>query len=391
MDKADQENLSTSEAEKVQYQRHPSLFARCVSGPDCEASLEDRPDSPLSSGKLFFARQVTAPAVLQVSDWHLRQDDMTVLYEGSSTSFTNSKVMRSRAFSSRSANARSGSTTPSSGAMEVDVAVKSVALDDDGHELAMMRRECEMLSKLGQSHPHITGALGFGECDSEMLLLMRFASEGDLHHFAPSGSCFEEVQANRFAQQMLSALAYCEEHRIVHTGMKPQNILITLAEGRLLAQLTDFGHAQIIPEDQTFLQLEDEIEGSYGYIPPEVKHKKQLGFAADLFALGVNLFRLLSSYDPFYPASAVDSELLFDSVCWDPLSKMSQDLVTQLLAPDPSTRGSAEVLKGHPWFTVGEASLVGKPRAAFAPLPRENVDFHTLEDAARVWSSLQPM
>ena len=96
--------LAVSQAEKVQYQRHPSLFARCralswgragdfgplasalkidrrlrraagVSGPDCEASLEDRPggipeprntvhvgpvllrpDSPLSSGKLFFAR-----------------------------------------------------------------------------------------------------------------------------------------------------------------------------------------------------------------------------------------------------------------------------------------------------------------------------------------------
>ena len=146
------------------------------------------------------------------------------------------------------------------------------------------------------------------------------------------------------------------------------------------------------------------------------------------FALRAAVLAICSrGYDPFYPArlpmlqvgagswqpsaeaSAVDSELLFDSVCWDPLSKMSQDplrdnhviknqsktccwqyfaglvfvkhcksrtcheeprhetsvelgigfledLVTQLLAPDPSTRGSAEVLKGaatecgHPWF-----------------------------------------
>jgi len=322
---------------------------------------------------------------MQVADYYLRSEMMTV-YEGSNTLIANSKVRRSSAFRETSSG---DDISPKS--LEVDVAVKSVALNEDDCDLAMMRRECEILNRLGHSHPHIMPALGFAECESEMVLLMRFASEGDLNRLAPSGACFEEVQAKRLGQQMMSALSFLEEHRIIHGDVKPQNVLLTLAEGRLLAQLTDFGLAQELPEGQTYIKL-NEVPGSYGYIASEVKHRKQISFAADLFALGVILFRLLGSYDPFHPASNVDSELIFDEECWDPLSQLAQDLVTRLLNPNPALRGLAtQILKGDLWFCTDESQLVGKERSGFAPTPVKNVDFHTLEDSRTVWKVLQPV
>eukprot|EP00913_Durusdinium_trenchii_P011374 g10685.t1 len=146
---------------------------------------------------------------------------MTVLYEGSRTLLANSKVRRSSAYRETSEDAN-GYSPKSTKSVEVDVAVKSVALNEDDCDLAMMRRECEILNRLGagpkcfreiqrialakwifmmlpsnegHSHPHIMPALGFAEFASEMVLLMRFASEGDLSRLAPSGSCFEEIQA----------------------------------------------------------------------------------------------------------------------------------------------------------------------------------------------------
>ncbi|CAK9004663.1 Calcium/calmodulin-dependent protein kinase type I (CaMK-I) [Durusdinium trenchii] len=347
------------------------------------------PRLPKDDEGSHFHRQVTAPAVMQVADYFLRPE-MTVLYEGSRTLLANSKVRRSSAYRETSEDAN-GYSPKSTKSVEVDVAVKSVALNEDDCDLAMMRRECEILNRLGHSHPHIMPALGFAEFASEMVLLMRFASEGDLSRLAPSGSCFEEIQAQRLGKQVMSALAFLEEHRIIHGDVKPQNVLLTLAEGRLLAQLTDFGLAQELPPGQPYLKM-DEVPGSYGYIASEVKHRRHISFAADLFALGVILFRLLGSYDPFHPASDVDSELIFDEECWDPLSPLSQDTVTRLLSPNPATRGFAtKLLKGDPWFNADESQLVGKARTGFAPTPVQNVDFHTLEDSATVWKVLQPV
>ncbi|CAE7226050.1 unnamed protein product, partial [Symbiodinium microadriaticum] len=67
----------------------------------------------------------------------------------------------------------------------------------------------------------------------------------------------------------------------VHGDVKPQNVLISLGQGAFLAQLTDFGLSREIPEGEPFVLLEH-VQGSYGFVPSEVKHKRQLSFAADL-------------------------------------------------------------------------------------------------------------
>eukprot|EP00437_Effrenium_voratum_P021812 CAMPEP_0181414954 /NCGR_PEP_ID=MMETSP1110-20121109/9769_1 /TAXON_ID=174948 /ORGANISM="Symbiodinium sp., Strain CCMP421" /LENGTH=471 /DNA_ID=CAMNT_0023537845 /DNA_START=33 /DNA_END=1446 /DNA_ORIENTATION=- len=355
------------------------VFTRCLS--DDEPPMER--DSPLhaalSRTSTSFNRQVTAPAVMQVANFFL-DAEMTVLYEGNNSSLTNSKVRRSSVISCKSDETDVVSA-------DLDVAVKSVSLADDASNLAMLRRECEILRRLGH-HPHIMSALAYEECECEMILVTRLASEGDLSRLAPIGSCLEELQVRRLTQQLLSAFQYLEEKRIVHGDVKPQNVLISLGQGAFLAQLTDFGLSREIPEGEPFVLLEH-VQGSYGFVPSEVKHKRQLSFAADLFALGVMTFRLLSSYDPFYPASAVDSELLFDSDCWEPLSSMAKDLRSACSRPTlQQARGTAsELLSGDKWLQADEAALALE-RGSASPTPLPIIGFHSLEAAAELWKAL---
>eukprot|EP00931_Biecheleriopsis_adriatica_P004964 TRINITY_DN106546_c0_g1_i1.p1 TRINITY_DN106546_c0_g1~~TRINITY_DN106546_c0_g1_i1.p1 ORF type:complete len:416 (+),score=95.06 TRINITY_DN106546_c0_g1_i1:72-1319(+) len=346
-------------------------------------SLSD-PDSLPEVGKFDevlhtdFCRRVTAPAVLQVAEWQLDQD-MEVLHASSSSCLTNSKVWRTLA--------RSTSTDLAS---EADVAVKSVSFSEDDCSIAMLRRECSFLQELGNCHPHILPMLAFTEIETELMMVTKLAPDGDLSRLAPAGSCLEEVQVQRLDKQLLSALAYLQDMRMVHGDLKPQNVFLTEVEGRLLAQLADFGLSAKVPAGEAWIELE-QVQGSYGFVAAEVKHQKRLSFAADLFALGVITFRLLSSYDPFYPASAVESELLFDAECWEPLTAESKALVEALLAPQPELRGSApELLKGNRWLTTDETFFArAGPRSSAAPRPLQICGFHSLEASARLWSAMR--
>jgi len=325
-----------------------------------------------------FDRQMTAPAVLQVANWMI-DGEMTTLYESSSSSLTNSKVRRT--------SIRPSFDLDDPLHDEVEAVVKSVALGPDDGSLAMLKRECKILEELGDSHPHVLPSLGFAELGSEMMLITRLAPNGDLSQLVPSGSCLEELQVRRLHMQLLSALSFLQSRRIVHGDVKPQNVLLNLIEDAHMVQLADFGLAMKLDSDVVELQ---HVQGSYGFIPAEVKHHKRLSFAADLFALGVMTFRLLSSYDPFHPASAVESQLEFDDACWLPLSTESKELVTQLLSPEPERRGAAkDLLEGNPWFGADETALVGEARLPSSPRPLKTPGFHTLEASEQYWPLLR--
>lgn len=288
----------------------------------------------------------------------------------------NSKVRRTTATNSRH------------GRVE-EVAVKSVALGDDATNLAMMRRECKILLELGDNHRHILPMLGCAVIDAEHVLLTRLAPDGDLSAFIREGRCLHEVQARRLNLQLMSALAYLRERHIVHGDVKPNNVVLTKVKDAFSVELGDFGLAERVPAGKEFVKISS-VRGSYGFIPHEVKSRLQLGYAADVFALGVMTFLALSSYGPFHPASQVEVTLEFDPVCWEPLSAAAKAYVIQLLDINPDRRGTASgLLKGHKWLSAEESDLAPSPfveREKFAPSPNP-ATFHTLEEPAKIPSS----
>lgn len=348
----------------------------CLSDIDLNEDLLPRTPNNNRYGarKQTWGRCVTAPPAIRVGDWTLH-GDMYVLHDNSKF-LSNSTVTRAVAQSPGHQNNRLA-----------DVAVKIVPTDGDGTDLEMMRRELRILKELGDGHPNILPMLGCTEVGKDLVMLMKLASDGDLSKVVPPGSCLPCIQVRRLNLQLVSALQYLHSKRIVHGDVKPQNMLLTSAQGALLVQLGDYGLARKIPEGEKFVRLES-VQGSYGFIPAEVKFRKELGFAADLFALGVVTFRLLASYEPFHPASCVEAPLQHDPHCWSPLSQQAKSYTAKLLDVDPEKRGTAaELLQGHPWLTIPEGLLVGSQRGFLSPRPLDGVVFHDLKACKRIWLS----
>src|SRR5215213_8333982 len=93
--------------------------------------------------------------------------------------------------------------------------------------------------------------------------------------------------------QIAEALDYAHAHRVIHRDVKPANILIT-ADNRV--KITDFGIARL---DSSNLTQEGQLLGTPNYMAPEQIQGREVDHRADLFALGVVLYEMLTRHKPF--------------------------------------------------------------------------------------------
>ncbi|KAG7211529.1 hypothetical protein KM043_010791 [Ampulex compressa] len=88
------------------------------------------------------------------------------------------------------------------------------------------------------------------------------------------------------------ALEFCHNAGVIHTDVKPANILIA-ASGR--AKLSDFGSSILIGETYK----SDTFHGTPGYAAPEVLKGSTPTTASDIYSLGISAWQLLSNKLPF--------------------------------------------------------------------------------------------
>ena len=99
------------------------------------------------------------------------------------------------------------------------------------------------------------------------------------------------------ARQLCAGLAAAHQAGIVHRDLKPSNIILTTNEnGEVRAVITDFGLA-------TESRLESTIEGGTPrYMAPEIWEEHKSGKAADVYALGVILYEMITGTESFQPS-----------------------------------------------------------------------------------------
>ena len=100
--------------------------------------------------------------------------------------------------------------------------------------------------------------------------------------------------ALNYIDQLLEAVAYAHENRVIHCDIKPENFI--LFEGNRV-RLTDFGISKIALATRTIL---GSGAGTVGYLAPE----QALGlpsFRSDVFSLGLVIYRMLSGRLPIWP------------------------------------------------------------------------------------------
>jgi len=104
------------------------------------------------------------------------------------------------------------------------------------------------------------------------------------------------AEAVRIVTQVCRGLAaaHAAAPPIVHRDIKPQNILLELADGGLNARLSDFGLAR----HANPMTLLISAKGTLGFKPPESLHNID-SCAADVWAMGVTLYMLLTDHWPY--------------------------------------------------------------------------------------------
>ncbi len=162
--------------------------------------------------------------------------------------------------------------------------------------VARFKEEFRAMTRL--QHPNLAQVFDFDivEETGEPFLTMEYLNGKDLSSFSPAE--LRPVLPNLIAQ-LVCALDYIHNRGVLHNDIKPQNIfLLPAPEGdsgsRLQAKLMDFGLAKLEGRSGS-----EGMSGTVHYTAPEVFRGEEVDARADLYSLGVVLFRLATGSLPF--------------------------------------------------------------------------------------------
>ncbi len=182
---------------------------------------------------------------------------------------------------------------------EVAVKVLRAELTDSDQAGDRFIREARAVSRL--NHPNIITLYDFGfDSNRHPYMVMEYAPGDSLAKWIRDPTLTIERIVN-VTHQILTALSEAHNQGIVHRDLKPDNMIVSSAKKKDNIKLLDFGIARLINEGATrSLTREGEVFGTPHYMAPEqAQGKKNVGPPADIYAVGVMLYEMLTGKCPF--------------------------------------------------------------------------------------------
>jgi serine/threonine-protein kinase len=181
----------------------------------------------------------------------------------------------------------------------VAIKVMHDTLADDAELRERFRREARTAAAL--SHENVVEILDAGETeDGHPFLVMELLEGETLRDMIKRGPlALDEVLA--IGAQIARGLARAHDLGIVHRDLKPENVFVGRRDGEHHAKLVDFGIAR--SRDDMRLTAAGTILGTPAYLAPERVKGGESEPSADLYALGIVLFEMLTGRLPFVSES----------------------------------------------------------------------------------------
>lgn len=149
-------------------------------------------------------------------------------------------------------------------------------------------------------HEHVIPIRDYGETETgAQYFTMDFSSGKSLRKLLDEEKQLPEERALNITRQILTALQQSHSKRIIHRDLKPENILIENREGKDHALVLDFGLAKVLSETQGNRSTTAAVVGTPNYMSPEQAAGEEIDKGADIYALGVILYEMVTGALPF--------------------------------------------------------------------------------------------
>ena len=242
-------------------------------------------------------------------------------------------------------------------------------------------KEAQALARL--NHPNIVTIHDFGQAGGMYYLLMEFVDGVTLHQLL-HGDRIGTRDALAIVPQICDALQYAHDQGIVHRDIKPENILL---DRRGQVKVADFGLAKIVagPEtgvcdpvsgnapantgasDPGYSELTEagKVMGTPDYMAPEqTEHPNDVDHRADIYALGVVFYQMLTGELPAKRIEAPSRKVRIDV--------RLDEVVLRALEKEPARRyQQASILKTQV-ETIATTSDPGGRRGDMSQPAKEN-------------------
>jgi serine/threonine protein kinase len=260
--------------------------------------------------------------------------------------------------------------------LDREVAIKVLNPDlTDAEVLKRFRGEAVTLARL--NHPGIATIYELHRQQDELLMVMEFVRGETFHDLSDRLGPLAPPQAAHLCMQVLEALGHAHRGGVVHRDLKPANLMIT-ENGAV--KVMDFGIARVLGSEH--FTHAGYMMGTPAYMAPEQVLGREIDGRADLYSVGVVLYRLLSGHLPFKADTAISMVQMQISQPPTPIVNFRSDLpdwcsaiVDRALAKSPSDRfQTAEEFRGALLAAVTPQTLSEMPTLATPTPPGLAVD-----------------
>jgi eukaryotic-like serine/threonine-protein kinase len=182
------------------------------------------------------------------------------------------------------------------------VALKIIKLGMDTRTV-VARFEQERQALAVMDHPNIARVLDAGATETgRPYFVMELVKGEPITKYCDKHSLTVDERLELFTQ-VCQAVQHAHTKGVIHRDIKPNNILVTVQDGRAVARVIDFGIAKAtdhrLTEKTVFTEFRQLI-GTPEYMSPEqAEGSLDIDTRTDVYSLGVLLYELLTGSTPF--------------------------------------------------------------------------------------------
>jgi tetratricopeptide (TPR) repeat protein/predicted Ser/Thr protein kinase len=250
------------------------------------------------------------------------------------------------------------------------VALKVIQPELVSSSAILKRFKQELILARQITHKNVVRIFDFGDADGLKFITMEYLDGGDLKSHIIERGKIPPAEAVDIVRQICNALEAAHSAGVVHRDLKPQNIMIE-STGRVVVMDFGIAHSKEMPG----LTMTGALMGTPEYMSPEQAKGEKTDIRADIFAVGIIFYEMLTGKVPFRASTIVETmykrtqERAVPPVDLDQsVPVQANQIVMKCLETDPANRYQSvkEILQDLEIFDPEQYGLLDRARRSVA-------------------------